>query len=250
LPRSRPDALRASRVPVDAGAVLAQARERGLSAVDEPVGKAILASFGISVPAACVVDVDEDVRRAVKNMSPPFVLKVIARGLLHKSDVGGVQLGLRDSDELIDSISLLRTNLKAKGVEPRAWLIEEMIPAGVEMVAGGLTDPEFGPMVMVGLGGIFVEVLKDVAFRICPISANDAMEMINELRGAPLLRGVRGREPVAIDAICDVLMRMGGEGGLLMQCAQHVAEVDINPLIVTRDRAVAADARFVLRDPA
>ena len=102
-------------------------------------------------------------------------------------------------------------------------------------------------MVMVGLGGIFVEVLKDVAFRICPITELDAREMIEELRAAPLFHGVRGGEAVSIDAIVRTLVTLGGDDGLFLQCAREVAEIDINPLIVTRDRAVAVDARFVLR---
>ncbi len=229
---------------------LVQARERGLVALDEPAGKAILASFGIRVPASRVMGVDDDVRGVITSLPPPFALKVIAPGVVHKSDVGGVRLGLRDVDELAAAIVVLRRDLRAKGIEPTAWLVEQMIPRGVEVVAGGLTDPEFGPMVMVGLGGIFVEILKDVAFRICPIEARDAVEMIEELRGAPLLRGARGGDAVSIDALVETLLCLGGEGGLLMQCERHVAEVDINPLIVTREHAVAADARFILHSKA
>ena len=121
-----------------------------------------------------------------------------------------------------------------------------MAPAGQEMVVGGLRDPEFGPLVMAGLGGIFVEVLADVSFRICPITRLDAEEMLDDLKGAAILKGARGRKPVSREAIIDVLLKVGGEGGLLMQHAADIKEADINPLIVSDTGAVACDARFIL----
>jgi acyl-CoA synthetase (NDP forming) len=121
-----------------------------------------------------------------------------------------------------------------------------MAPAGLEVVIGGLRDPQFGPLVMVGLGGILVEVLADVSFRICPIARIDAEEMLDELKGTALLRGARGRKPASREAIIDALLRIGGEDGLLLRHAQDIAEADINPLIVSDEAAVAVDARFVL----
>jgi acyl-CoA synthetase (NDP forming) len=126
------------------------------------------------------------------------------------------------------------------------FLLEEMAPAGLEVVVGGLRDPQFGPLVMVGLGGVLVEVLGDVSFRICPIARLDAEEMLDELKGAALIRGARGRKPVSREAIVDVLLKVGGESGLLMTHAEDIAEADINPLIVSDRGAMAVDARFVL----
>ena len=233
--------------PADIDTRLAQARERGLRALDEPVGKEILAAVGIDVPASRVLGIDDDVAQAIASLAPPYALKVISPAVVHKSEVGGVRLGLRDHDEVAAAMASMRVDLRVRRIDPAGWLVEEMAPAGVEVVVGGATDPEFGPVVMVGLGGIFVEVLKDVAFRICPIELIDANEMIDELRGVALLRGVRGREPVAVDAIVDVVVRLGGQQGVLLRYERDVTEVDINPLIVTRDRAIAVDARFVLR---
>jgi len=107
-------------------------------------------------------------------------------------------------------------------------------------------DPQFGPLVLAGLGGVFVEVLADVAFRICPITRLDAEEMLDELKGAALLEGARGRAPASRPAIIDVLLKVGGEKGLLMRHAADIQEADINPLIVSEHGAVAVDARFVL----
>ena len=194
-----------------------------------------------------MLGIDESAAAVAGTLTPPFALKVISSQALHKSDVGGVRLGLRTSRELDAAISEMRTALQAKELNAQGWLIEEMAAPGAEVVVGGVMDPEFGPMIMAGLGGVFVELLKDVAFRICPITEQDAHSMISGLRGAPLLHGARGRPLVSMDAIVEVLMRLGGEHGLLMQCAEHVAEVDINPLIVSASRAVAVDARFVLR---
>jgi acyl-CoA synthetase (NDP forming) len=228
---------------------LRQAREEGLAALDEPTGKKILAAAGIRVPNSLIVNAGGDMRTAAAGLKAPYVLKVVATGVVHKSDVGGVRLNLLDADALVAAELEVRTVLRAQGIEPQSWLVEEMAPHGVEVVIGGTMDPEFGPMVMVGLGGIFVEVLKDVSFRICPIRERDAREMIDELTGAPLLRGARGSEPVSIDAIVQVLLCLGGEGGLLLAGERELAEVDINPLIVSSEGAVAVDARFILRQP-
>lgn len=227
---------------------LRTARKEGINALDEPSSKRILDAVGIRVPRSMVVKSGEDVRAGAAKLQPPYVLKVVATSVVHKSDVGGVRLNLRSADDVAVAADELLRALRLRGIEPEAWLVEEMVPRGTELVVGGTMDPEFGPMVMVGLGGIFVEVLKDVSLRICPISERDAREMLEELKGAALLRGARGSEPTNIDAIVDVLLRVGGDGGLLLRGAGDLAEIDINPLIVSREAAVAVDARFILQN--
>lgn len=222
----------------------------GRPALDEATGKAVLASFGIAVPAHRAVRTDEALRDAAAELRPPFALKVLSHAGIHKSDVGGVTLGLRNAEEVMASRETMQGGLGAHGIEADGWLLEEMVSPGVEMVVGGVVDPQFGPMVMVGLGGVFIEILKDVAVRICPIERRDAIEMIEGLRGAPLLKGARGRPKVAVEAVVDVLMKVGGADGLLMQAAHHIAELDINPLIANPDGAFAVDARFILRSAA
>lgn len=226
--------------------LIAAARAQGRTALDELTGKQLLASFKVSVPKSVVVPNAGAVAGAIAKLKPPFALKIMSPDILHKSDAGGVKIGLNDAAEVERAIIAMASLPAIKNARVDGYLIEEMAPAGQEVVVGAVRDPDFGPMVMVGLGGIFVEVLADVAFRICPITRLDATEMLEELKGAAILQGARGRKPVAQDAIIDVLLKIGGEAGLLMQHADDFKEADINPLIVSATGAVAVDARFVL----
>ena len=225
---------------------ITEARKQGRAALDELAGKRLLASFGVSVPKSLVVQDATEAATACGNLKPPLVLKVVSPDILHKSDAGGVKVGLGNAHEVEEAVRAMMKRPAIESARIDGFLLEEMAPAGQEVVIGGLRDPQFGPLVMVGLGGVFVEVLADVSFRICPITRLDAEEMLDELKGAPLLKGVRGRPPVSRAAIIDVLLKVGGEDGLLMQHAADIQEADINPLIVSGEGAVAVDARFVL----
>jgi acyl-CoA synthetase (NDP forming) len=226
--------------------LIAAARAQGRSALDEQAGKQLLATFAVAVPKSAVVSGAADIAAAIEKLKPPFALKIMSPDILHKSDAGGVRIGLHDAAAVEQAIAAMASLPAIKSARIDGYLIEEMAPAGQEVVVGAVRDPDFGPMVMVGLGGIFVEVLADVAFRICPITRLDAAEMLAELKGAAILKGARGRQPVAVDAIIDVLLKIGGEDGLLMRHADDFKEADINPLIVSATGAVAVDARFIL----
>jgi succinyl-CoA synthetase beta subunit len=226
--------------------LISAAKKDGRAALDELAGKQLLASFGVSVPKSVVARDAAAVARAVAGLQPPFALKVMSPEILHKSDAGGVKVGLGNAEEVAQAIKAMAATPQIRRARIDGWLIEEMAPAGQEVVVGAVRDPDFGPLVMVGLGGIFVEILADVAFRICPITRLDAAEMLDELKGAALLDGARGRMRASREAIIDVLLKVGGENGLLMQHADDFAEADINPLIVSANGAVAVDARFVL----
>ena len=226
--------------------LIAAAKKERRAALDELVGKQLLASFGVAVPKSAVAKNADDAAKAVAGLQPPFALKVMSPDILHKSDAGGVRIGLRSAAEVAQAIEEMAAAPQIKAARVDGWLIEEMAPAGQEVVVGAVRDPDFGPLIMVGLGGIFVEVLADVAFRICPITRLDAVEMLDELKGAALLDGARGRVRASREAIIDVLLKVGGESGLLMQHADDFREADINPLIVSANGAVAVDARFVL----
>ena len=145
------------------------------------------------------------------------------------------------------AVVALESAARERGLRVTGFLIEEMA-SGQEVVIGGMLDARFGPVLMLGLGGVFVEVLRDVVFRICPLERRDAAEMIGELKGSPLLRGARGRAPVSEAALVQAILAVGGEDGLLVRLAHRITELDINPLIVDGERAVACDARMVLRD--
>ena len=227
-------------------APIAEARAAKRAALDELAGKRLLASFGISVPKSVLVQDADAAAAACGSLKPPLVLKVVSPDILHKSDAGGVKVGLEGAVEVGDAVRAMMKHPAIGNARIDGFLLEEMAPAGVEVVVGGLRDPQFGPLVMVGLGGVFVEVLADVAFRICPITRLDAEEMLDELKGAALLRGARGRKPVSREAVMDVLLKVGGERGLLMTHGEDIAEADINPLIVSEHGAIAVDARFVL----
>lgn len=223
-----------------------EARRHGRSALDEAAGKALLAQHGVAVPKTVVVKDADSAEGALGALHFPVVLKVVSPDILHKSDAGGVRVNLTSAADVRDAIGAMSRLPKIQGARVEGWLVEEMAPAGQELVVGGLRDPDFGPLVMLGLGGIFVEVLGDVSFRICPITRLDAEEMIDELKGAAILEGARGRKPASRDAIVDVLLKVGGENGLLLRYADDIGEADINPLIVSETAAVAVDARFIL----
>ena len=227
-------------------ALIAAAKKDQRTALDERAGKQLLASFGVAVPKSVVAANAGAVAQAIAGMQPPFALKVMSPDILHKSDAGGVRIGLGNAAEVVAAINTIDIAPQINSARVDGWLIEEMAPAGQEVVVGAVRDPDFGPLVMVGLGGIFVEILADVAFRICPITRLDAAEMLDELKGVALLDGVRGRVRASREAIIDVLLKIGGENGLLMQHADDFKEADINPLIVSANGAVAVDARFVL----
>jgi len=215
--------------------------------LDEPGSKRLLAEAGIAVPRGVVLDEGADIAAAIAGLRFPLVAKLLSAEVTHKSDVGGVRLGLRDAEEVARACAAIRDAAAAHGHAAERFLIEEMAQPGQEVVIGGLRDPRFGPVVMLGLGGIFVEIFADTAFRVCPIEPRDARSMIEELRSAPLLQGARGRQPVSEDALVSALLAIGGEDGLLLR--HPIAELDINPLIVAPSGAMAADCRILLMEP-
>ncbi|MBK8767863.1 MAG: acetate--CoA ligase family protein [Burkholderiaceae bacterium] len=228
--------------------ILDDARAAGRASLSEPQAKQVIASLGIRVPCGCVIDArGAPDLAAVSSLRAPLVAKLVSGSVLHKSDSGGVILGLKDAAGVagaIDTIAARHAGLPVDG-----YLIEEMAPAGVELVIGGHVDPSFGPAVMVGFGGVLVEVLDDISMRLCPITRGDANEMLDSLRGVALLAGVRGRPAVDREALVDALLAIGGAQGLLIRHSQAIESLDINPLIASSTGCIAVDARILLRDP-
>jgi acyl-CoA synthetase (NDP forming) len=229
---------------------LAAARAGGRTALDEPAAKAVLTAFGLAVPAGRVVADGEQAAAAAIALGGPVAIKLVSPAGLHKSDVGGVRLGIVGADAARVAVEGLAHAAADHGVATDGYLVERMAAPGVEVVIGGLLDSRFGPVVMLGLGGVFVEVFADVAFRVCPITEADARDMVDVLRAAPLLRGARGRTPVDEAALVGALLAVGGANGLMTLAGGAIAELDINPLIVSPAGALACDARIVLADPA
>jgi len=226
--------------------IFEHAKRQKRQALDEPSAKRILGLYGIPAPRSAIVDCDVDAGAVLKELGGRVVLKLISPEVLHKSDFGGVALGLEDSDEIRAAMAIMSQRCREKGCRIEGFLLEEQIQGGHEIVIGGFHDSSFGPVVMLGLGGIFVEILRDISFRICPITRTDALEMLDELRGAALLRGARGGMRVPDEIVVDALLSVGGENGLFFQLSDAIGELDINPLIVSPQGAVALDARIVL----
>ncbi len=230
----------------DISALIAARRARRALALDEIGGKKLLAMAGIAIPKGVLVKRVADVNDALSGLAFPVVVKVVSPDILHKSDAGGVKVNLCSLNEVQHAIEIMMDTPAIQKAKLDGFLIEEMATPGQEIVVGAVQDAQFGPMIMVGLGGIFVEVLGDVSFRICPISPLDAREMLEDLKCVAILNGARGREAVSKSAIIEVLLKIGGEDGLLMRYPDEFSEIDINPLIVSNSGAVAVDARFIL----
>lgn len=209
----------------------------------------MLAAFGVAVPAGETVAGADAAVAAFARLGGAVAVKLVSPQPIHKSEVGGVLLGLADAGAVHAAAGTLAARAAQAGIESSGLLVERMAAPGVEIVVGALHDPRFGPVVMLGLGGVFVEVFADVAFRVCPIDADDARDMIDGLRAAPLLRGARGRAAVSEAAIVEVLLAVGGADGLMRAADGAIAELDLNPVIVDARGATACDARIVLRAP-
>ena len=226
---------------------IAAALNLGRNALTEPIVKSLLQQIEIGVPRGVTVAAPDEVDAALKSLKLPLAVKIVSPEILHKSDVGGVRLNLGTADAVRTSIVHMAKAMSARCSVVDGYLLEEMVPAGTEMVIGSVTDPCFGPMIMVGMGGVHIEVLKDVVYRICPITEDEAYAMLNELRCSALLDGVRGGAPLSRPALIDILMKLGGERGFLMQQSQDILELDLNPVIVNSAQAIVADAAVILR---
>jgi acetate---CoA ligase (ADP-forming) len=222
-------------------------RQRGLNRITEIDAKAIFEAYGIRVPEGVLARTSEEAVAAARRIGFPVVMKIVSQDVVHKSDVGGVRVGLSSPQDVEDAFDLmsLRIPTRVPGAEIDGVLIEEMKTGfGREVILGMTRDPMFGPMLMFGLGGIYVEVLKDVTFHLAPLTLDEAMEMLRATRTFALLEGVRGQKGVDIEAIAEALQRIAQLGVDFPE----IAELDINPLRVghTRGDTVALDARISL----
>jgi len=218
--------------------------KEGRKSLLEPEAKTICMEYNIPVTKFEVAKNEKEAVKFAEKIGYPVVLKIVSPDIIHKFDVGGVKVGLKDAKEvrsaykqILNNVKKHRTDAKIVGV-----LVQEMAPASTEVIIGAVKDPQFGPTLMFGLGGIFVEVLKDVTFRVAPITQEEAQEMITEVKAYPLLKGYRSAPPSDIKAIINILVNVSK---LVME-HQEIKELDLNPIMVYQRGAKTVDARIIL----
>jgi len=228
--------------------ILSQARKEKRTQLTEIESKEFLKDAGIPVVEAKLARMKKEAISLSKGMGFPVVLKVMSPDVIHKSDSGGVKLGLSNMAQVGRAYGEIRKAVKQH--YPKAKIagisVQKMARPGVEVIIGMTKDAQFGPVLMFGLGGILVEVLKDVSFRIVPLTKRDAREMIKEIKGYPLLEGYRGQEPADITFLEDLLVKVSD----FVDKNPEIKELDLNPLFAYKDGAVAVDARVILEDSA
>lgn len=209
----------------------------------EPEAKQILELAGVQVARAAFAADEEEAVRLAEQTGYPVVLKVVAGKVEHKSDVGGVMLNLKNENEVRLAFQqvIQSTQEKMPDADLRGVSVQPMLPAGHEIIVGGLRAAQAGPVVMFGLGGIWVEVLKDVTFRLAPVAPAEAREMIEEIKGYPVLQGIRGKNAVNIEVLVDLIVKVSC---LLDQFP--IREIDLNPVIFSDSQYAVADARIIL----
>ncbi|MEU6422906.1 acetate--CoA ligase family protein [Streptomyces spiralis] len=216
----------------------------------EHEAKEMLREHGITTPRGAVVPITDrtaptaGLAAAAAALRAPVVLKAWGPGLVHKSDVGAVRLGL-DAESLPGAAEDMAARLREAGLEPGGWLVEEQHPGGVELIVGVVRDKSFGHVVLLGLGGIATELLDLSALRVAPLSRADAWELVDSFPGAPLLTGARGKPSVDREALVSLLLAIAGEGGLVSQLGDRLVEFECNPVVATPDGVTALDARLV-----
>lgn len=223
---------------------IGKVKDAGRANMLETEARELLELYGIALPKASLAKSREEAAKTAKEIGFPVALKIVSPEIIHKSDTGGIMLNLQDENEVEVAFDRIMENAK-KVASPSSILgvlISPMAPKGQECIIGMVRDPQFGPVVMFGLGGIFVEVLKDVSFRVSPLTDIDIDEMVKEIKGYPLLTGIRGEKPRDIDIIKDVIVRISR----MAIDNPEIKEVDINPIIVHEKGASVVDARIII----
>ena len=212
--------------------------------ITEESSKKLLADYGIKVPPYALVTTPGEAEKKATEIGFPLVAKVVSPEILHKTDVKGVKVGIKSGSEAEAVFSEMYDRL-SKQYQIKGILLEKMVPSGIEIIIGLQNDAQFGPVLMVGLGGIFTEVFQDVSFRVLPINENDAEEMLKDLKGSKLLKGFRGSEAIDIGVLKDALLKIGRLG---IDLAPYFESVDFNPVILYPRDYCVVDAKIILRD--
>lgn len=224
--------------------ILDDVKKEGRSILTEFESKRVLKQIGIPVVETKLAKNQKEAVSISQRIGFPVVLKITSPDVVHKTDSGGVKLGLKNASEVKKAYDDILRSVKKK--HPRALVhgisVQKMTLPGTEVILGTSKDPQFGPVIMFGLGGIFVEVLKDVSFRVIPVNRKDVQEMIQEIKGFPLLRGYRGKEPASIPALIAMILKVSK----FVNENPQIREVELNPIVAYKDKALAVDARIIL----
>lgn len=228
-------------------ALFASVRESGRVELGEIEAREVIAAYGMRLPQSRLASSPDEAAKIASEIGFPVVMKISSPDILHKSDIGGVKVGVADPSSARDTYELIEYRARKYSPGARIWgvLIQEMVRKGREILVGVTRDPQFGPLVAVGMGGIYVEVLKDIAFRLAPISEQEVGEQLRSIRTFPLLRGVRGEAPADIAAVEETVLRVSQ----LVTDFPEIVEMDINPLVVHNqgEGAIVLDARIILK---
>ncbi|MDY6852082.1 MAG: acetate--CoA ligase family protein [Thermodesulfobacteriota bacterium] len=219
--------------------IVDEAVKKGKTALSEYESKEVLASYRIPVTKEILVADKKELAKATQDIGYPLVLKGCSSDIAHKTEKNLIQVDIRDDQEAGAAFDDIMANMSGSD---GAVLVQEMVKGKRELVVGLTRDPQFGPCVMFGLGGVFTEILKDVSFRVAPLEKRDALEMMEEIQGHKILDAVRGMEAVDKDLMAEILINVGRIG----LENDSVKEIDINPLIISAGQPVAVDALFVL----
>lgn len=212
--------------------------------ITEELAKKILTEYGVKVPKYALVKSADEAEKKAREVGFPLVAKIVSPQILHKTDVNGVKVGLNSEAAVKETFNDMHGRL-SKQYNVKGVLLEKMAAPGAELIVGLQNDPQFGPIIMVGIGGIYTEVFKDVTFRVLPITKEDAVSMMEDLKGKQILKGFRGAPPVSMDALANALVSIGNLG---TDMAPYYESIDFNPVIFYEKDYVVVDAKILLRD--
>ncbi len=222
--------------------IIKNALKEGRTVLSEHESKSVLAYYQIPVSREILVDNTETLMEALQEIGYPAVLKGCSSEISHKTEKGLIYLDIRNENEARNAFDKITKDI---GGLKGSVLVQEMIKGQRELVIGLTRDPQFGPCVMFGLGGIFTEILKDISFRLAPLEKRDALEMMQDIKAHKILDAIRGMEPADKDMLVDILIKVGKIG----LENEEVKEIDINPVILSGSKPVAADALIILEKP-
>ncbi|MEM2177635.1 MAG: acetate--CoA ligase family protein [Candidatus Methanomethylicaceae archaeon] len=208
----------------------------------EPEAKELCKKYGINVGKWKVVKKIEEIDEALMDISFPIVMKIVSPNVIHKSDVGGVILNINSKNEAYEAFRKIEAIAKNFNYKLEGILIEEMAKQGIETIIGAKMDPQFGPVIMFGLGGIFTEIFNDISLRILPINKEEALEMISEIRSYKILKGYRGKKPCDIESLAEAILKVSN----IIMDFNEISEIDLNPTIVYDEGYIVVDARIIL----